>query len=89
MSTNNTILGLLSGLAIGAIAGILLAPDSGENTRAKIKDKSKEAKDGLTENLNDLLENMSEKYDVVKKAGSEIVSTSKAELSKVKREVGS
>lgn len=33
--------GLLAGAAAGAIAGILLAPDSGKNTRKKIADKTK------------------------------------------------
>jgi gas vesicle protein len=33
--------GILAGAAAGAIAGILMAPDSGKNTRKKITDKSK------------------------------------------------
>ena len=35
--------GILAGAAAGAIAGILMAPDSGKNTRKKIVVKSKEA----------------------------------------------
>jgi len=34
--------GILAGAAAGAIAGILMAPDSGKNTRKKIAVKSKE-----------------------------------------------
>lgn len=34
------IVALLAGLAVGAVVGILLAPDSGENTRGRISDKA-------------------------------------------------
>jgi len=53
--TSNVILGFLSGAAIGLVAGILTAPDKGENTRAKIKDKVKDIKD-LTDNISDNIE---------------------------------
>ena len=36
-NTGNTLLALLAGAAIGAIAGILMAPDKGSKTREKIK----------------------------------------------------
>lgn len=46
MSQNNgsTIVAILAGVAIGAAAGILFAPDKGSKTRAKIKDGIDEAK---------------------------------------------
>ncbi|MDX2001569.1 MAG: YtxH domain-containing protein [Chitinophagales bacterium] len=51
MKSRNTALAVLAGIAagaaIGAIAGILLAPDSGENTRKKITDKYGDLKDQL------------------------------------------
>ncbi|MEJ2882420.1 YtxH domain-containing protein [Pedobacter sp. GR22-6] len=45
------VVGLLTGLAVGAVLGILFAPDSGKNTRERISDKAldlaDDAKDGL------------------------------------------
>ncbi|RYF85749.1 MAG: YtxH domain-containing protein, partial [Chitinophagaceae bacterium] len=35
MSTSKTLLGLAAGAAIGAVAGLLLAPDKGSETRKK------------------------------------------------------
>lgn len=43
--------GFLIGAAVGAVAGILLAPDSGENTRSKLKDETKRLADQLSESI--------------------------------------
>ena len=37
MNTGNSFLCFMAGALAGAVAAILLAPDSGENTRAKIR----------------------------------------------------
>jgi len=52
MSKNsNTIAAIIAGAAVGAAIGILLAPDKGSNTRAKLK----EGLDDATGNLKDSL----------------------------------
>lgn len=53
--SSNTILGILAGTAIGAVAGILFAPDKGTNTRKK-----------LVEQSNQLMEDVSEKSSEIK-----------------------
>ena len=52
MEAGKTIFAFLAGAAAGAVAALLMAPDSGENTRARIRakatgavDKAKEAVD--------------------------------------------
>jgi gas vesicle protein len=45
------IVGFLCGVAAGALAGILLAPNSGEETRKKISEKANELKDDLSSQL--------------------------------------
>lgn len=49
------IFSLIAGAAIGAICGILFAPDKGSVTRKKLRDKAE-----------DLSDNLSEKYDYLK-----------------------
>jgi gas vesicle protein len=53
--SSNAIVALLTGLAVGAVLGILFAPSSGEETRTLIADKAT----GLGEDLKD-------KYQTVK-----------------------
>jgi gas vesicle protein len=63
MNTSKVVLGILGGLAVGAIAGILLAPDKGSNTRKKILDSGKGYMDDLKGKFDDLSKEVSNKYD--------------------------
>ena len=54
MSNNSSVLGLLAGTAIGAVLGVLFAPDKGSITRQKIVDEANATKDMLSENAYDL-----------------------------------
>jgi gas vesicle protein len=51
MGNTKTILGFIAGASIGAIAGILLAPDKGAATRKKIVDKSGDLKDAIKDGV--------------------------------------
>lgn len=42
MNASNSLLCFIAGAVAGAATAILLAPDSGENTRAKIRTKTEE-----------------------------------------------
>lgn len=45
--SSKILVGFLAGAAVGALAGILFAPDKGSNTRRKIADKSGDIKDSV------------------------------------------
>lgn len=89
MSTQNTVIGILGGIAVGAIAGILLAPDKGSKTRAKIAESAEETKDNIIENINSATDSFSEKIEELKKVGNDILEKGKTKLSKVEEKIAS
>lgn len=61
----SNILALLGGVAIGVIIAILLAPDSGKNTREKINNKLKEKGINLSkEELDEFIEKMKKHFGI-------------------------
>ncbi|MEP7164192.1 MAG: YtxH domain-containing protein [Ferruginibacter sp.] len=62
MSKKTLIFGILAAAAVGALAGILLAPDKGSKTRKKILKKSKEKADGLKNSLSDFTDSIANKF---------------------------
>lgn len=58
----NTLLAFIGGALVGAAAALLLAPDSGENTRKKIKDAVKSEVDDLEEKMKSKIEDIEEKF---------------------------
>lgn len=61
----SNILSLLGGIAVGVIIAILLAPDSGKNTREKINNKLKEKGINLSkEELDEFIDKMKKHFGI-------------------------
>ena len=86
-------LGVLAGAAVGAIAGVLLAPDKGSETRKKIskktsdtvnaaKDKVASVVDTIGSKLQNGKEEVVEKFDIAKDKISDKVSDKIQDLKK-------
>ena len=82
MNSSKVLLGFVAGAAVGALAGILFAPDKGEKTREKIKgnlddltddlkSKLNSAKDKVENQFDDSSQNLKEKLDGVLASTSE------------------
>ena len=56
-------LGFIFGLAAGAVAGLLLAPSSGEETRKKIAEKATDLKEDLSSQLTSTFGKISEQVN--------------------------
>lgn len=72
-NSGNLLLALLTGAAIGAGVGILYAPDKGEKTRKKIKNKALVAKDDISARIS--------------KASEELVKTAEAKKADFERKL--
>lgn len=65
MSTGKILLGVLAGVAAGALIGVLFAPDKGTVTRKKVARKADDYADGLRDKFNEYMDTISEKIDDV------------------------
>ena len=65
MNSSKIVLGVLGGIAAGAIAGILFAPDKGSKTRKKIVSKGKDFSGEIKNKFEDLYENVTDKYETL------------------------
>jgi gas vesicle protein len=65
MSTKKLMIGVLTGTALGAVLGILFAPDKGSVTRRRFSKKSYDYSDELEAKFNDLIESITEQFQTV------------------------
>lgn len=61
MNNGKVLLGVIAGIAAGALAGILFAPDKGSATRRKIISKGSDYADDLKTKFNDYIDTMAKK----------------------------
>jgi len=65
MSNKKKILGVLTGVAIGATIGVLFAPDKGAATWKRFTRKSFAYDDELEKKFNDLIDSITEQFENV------------------------
>ncbi len=86
MNTEKVVIGILAGFAIGAIAGILFAPDKGSITRKQILAKSGDYSDDLKAMVDDFVNSITEKFDSTKNEAKSLASTGESKFDEVKKE---
>ena len=66
MSSGKVLLGVLAGVAAGALLGVLFAPDKGWNTRKRISKKAEDYAEELKDKFSEFLETISGKTEEAK-----------------------
>ncbi|MCS7018937.1 MAG: YtxH domain-containing protein [Cytophagales bacterium] len=78
----SNLLALMAGVAIGALAGVLLAPDKGEKTRERITEGSLRLRKDMEEKAAELKKEIARKSSELKKELDEQLEASKHKLTK-------
>jgi gas vesicle protein len=86
MKSGKVFLGIVAGVAVGAILGILFAPDKGWNTRKRISKKAEDVADELREKFDEFLDSISVKVDEAKEQASDMSEKVKSKVNDVKKE---
>jgi hypothetical protein len=68
MNASKVLIGVLGGVAVGAVAGILFAPAKGTKTRKRIMKKGNNLKKDMKNKFEDVYKTISTKYDSVDQA---------------------
>lgn len=87
MSNGKVVLGTLAGLAIGAIAGILFAPEKGSKTRKKIVSKGEEYSDEVKAKVSGFIDSLTEKFEEVKSNAENAVKNAASDVKKTATDV--
>jgi gas vesicle protein len=87
MRTGKVVIGLLAGVAIGALAGILFAPDKGSRTRRQLVDKGEDLVDDLKAKLDGMLNSVTDKFEQAQSQADAFVEKGKAKYAEAKKEV--
>lgn len=83
-NSGKILLGVLAGLAAGAVLGILFAPDKGSETRKKVAKKAEDYTDGLKEKFNGLLDDLADTVDAAKSKAGKVADEAKSKVEDAK-----
>jgi len=87
MSSSKILVGFLAGAAVGALAGILFAPDKGSNTRKKIASKTGDLTDSLKDSFSDFIDGVKETYSGAKEEVEKFGEKAKSNMNTAKNDV--
>ena len=86
MKSCKVLLGLLAGVAAGAILGILFAPDKGSKTRKQILDKGEDFAGSIKEKIENAVNSATKSYESSKEEVENLVSKGRNKYEEYKKD---
>jgi gas vesicle protein len=86
MNTGKVLVGVLAGVAAGAILGILFAPDKGTETRRKISKKGTDTLDEMKDKFDEMLSSLTEKFESVKDEANNFAANGKGKVEDLRKD---
>ena len=86
MSSSKLFAGILLGATVGAVLGILFAPDKGSETRRKISDSTTDLGDNLKSKFSEMTDSLKEKYESIKTDANDALQKGKSYSEDVKND---
>jgi|SRR5687768_14484873 gas vesicle protein len=83
---SGAIVGLLAGLAVGAVIGVLFAPDSGKRTRERISDKALDLADNVKDGFHSIKDNINNGKQSLGGLKNQVVDNVKTKVNSVSQE---
>ena len=87
MKSGNVVLGVMAGIAAGAVIGVLFAPKKGSKTRKLIARKGEDFAESIKEKINEVLVEINEQCESFCHEAEFIVTKGKIKIEEAKNEV--
>jgi gas vesicle protein len=87
MSSGKVLLGVLAGVAAGALIGVLFAPDKGSATRSKISKKGEDYADSLKDKFDEFIDGITSKFEKAKEDISDFAHDGNVKAEQAEKEV--
>ena len=87
MDAGKVVIGLVAGLATGALLGVLFAPDKGYKTRKRIGHETEKITDDISDKFQEFVDSITDKFEKVKEDVSIFAEKAKATEKQVEKDL--